>query len=83
MEYTDVHNISVWDITSIIKYINENLVSFILFILVFIIIYIVDHISNINAMVYGSPSIIPGLSNNNSRSKDQIKLLKKRNKSNK
>jgi hypothetical protein len=83
MEYTDVNNISFWDITSVIKYISEHLVSFILFILVFIIIYIIDHISNINAIVYGSPSIIPGLSNHNSQSKHQIKLLKKRSKSNK
>ena len=57
----------VWDVNSIINYIKDNYIQILLLISVFVIIYIVDHISNINAIVYGLPSAIPG----------QVKLLKK------
>ena len=57
LEYNDD---SVWDVNSIINYIKDNYIQILLLISVFIIIYIVDHISNINAILYGLPSAIPG-----------------------
>jgi hypothetical protein len=72
MEYKNVDDIPIWDITSILKYVKANWFSFLLFILVFIIIYVIDHISNINAIIYGAPQIIPGLSNSTSTSGKKI-----------
>ena len=57
LEYNDD---SVWDVNSIINFIKDNYVQILLLISVFVIIYIVDHISNINAILYGLPSAIPG-----------------------
>jgi len=50
-----------WDIYTIIKYIKNHYIQFILLFLVFIIIYAVDYISNINAMIFTMPSAIPGV----------------------
>lgn len=70
LEYNDD---SVWDVNSIINFIKDNYIQILLLISVFVIIYIVDHISNINAILYGLPSAIPG----------QVKLTKKQKKSKK
>ena len=70
LEYNEL---SVWDVNSIINYIKDNYIQILLLISVFIIIYIVDHISNINAILYGLPSAIPG----------QVNLTKKQKKSKK
>lgn len=42
------------DINSIIKYIINNYEKFLLLLLSIIIVYIVDHINNINTMIYGA-----------------------------
>ena len=48
--------------TKIINYIKVHYVQFLLLILVGIIVYVIDHISNINAVLIGLPSSIPGMS---------------------
>ena len=55
----DINN---WNIFTVIKYIKVHYVQFSLLLLVFVIIYVVDHISNINSMIFAMPSAIPGLS---------------------
>jgi hypothetical protein len=42
---------SFYNMNSIIEFVKNNLTQIFLFLLVFIIIYIVDHISNFNAML--------------------------------
>jgi hypothetical protein len=69
----DYNNDSVWDVNSIINFIKDNYVQILLLISVFVIIYIVDHISNINAILYGLPSAIPS----------QVNITKKQKKSKK
>jgi hypothetical protein len=57
----DEHDESLWfNVKSTIDYFITNYYKFILLILVFFIIYFVDHISNINAFIYGG-QVIPGL----------------------
>ena len=51
-----------WNVYTIIRYVQVHYIQFILLFLVFVIIYVVDHISNINAMIFAMPSAIPGLS---------------------
>jgi hypothetical protein len=58
IEYDDF---DISNISSVLNYIKENYIQFILLILVFIIIYIVDHISNINAIIFALPQSVPGL----------------------
>lgn len=50
MDINDTYNdeLSIWNIYSIINYVKDNFVQFILLISVFIIIYYVDYINNIN-----------------------------------
>jgi hypothetical protein len=55
-----------------LNYIKDNYVQFLLLLLVFIIIYTVDHISNVNALIFSIQSPTPGLQN----LKQQNKLLK-------
>jgi hypothetical protein len=62
METNDFHgDIFKWNIYTIIKYIKNHYIQFILLLFVFIIIYVVDYISNINAMIFTMPSAIPGV----------------------
>ena len=51
-----------WNISTLLNYIKNNYIQFILLICVFIIIYVVDYISNINAMIFTFPSIISTVS---------------------
>jgi len=44
-----------------VEYISENFVGLLLFLLTFIIIYFVDYLNQLNALVYSTPSPIPGL----------------------
>ena len=69
-----IEEISLWNIHSIFIYIKEHIVSFLLLLLVIIIIYIVDHISNINAIIFTLPSPVIGLPNHN---KSQIQMHNK------
>jgi hypothetical protein len=59
LEYDDFN---IYDINSILGFIKENVIQILLLLLVPIIIYIVDHISNINAVLFGLPSPIPAAS---------------------
>ena len=54
--------LNIYNINSIFNFITKNYIQIFLLILVFIIIYIVDHISNINAVIFGLPSPIPNAS---------------------
>lgn len=66
---------SLWDIHSIILYIKDHIISFLLLLLVIVIIYIVDHISNINSIIFSFPSPVVGLP---TQSNTKIKIPKKR-----
>ena len=69
MDINDTYNdeLSIWNIYSIINYVKDNFVQFILLISVFIIIYYVDYINNFNTALtnlqVGLSSNIPQLSN--------------------
>ena len=54
-----------WDINTIIDFIKNNYIQILMFLSVFVIIYVVDYISNINAVLFGLPSAVPGLPANN------------------
>jgi hypothetical protein len=69
MDINDMYNeeLSIWNIYSIINYVKENFVQFILLISVFIIIYYVDYINNFNTALtnlnVGLTNNIPQISN--------------------
>jgi hypothetical protein len=46
---------------SIIEYIQNHSIQILMLLTVFIIIYVIDHISNINAILFGMPSAIPNI----------------------
>jgi len=52
-------NLSEWDLISIINFIKDYFIQLLLLILVFVIIYIVDHISNINTIIFSTQSVVP------------------------
>ena len=58
------------------EWIKENIIQIFLLIFVFFIIYIIDHISNLNAVIFAMPSPIIGLQNTAQLS--QIKIPKRR-----
>jgi hypothetical protein len=58
LEYDDFN---IYDINSIISFIKENTIQILLLLLVPVIIYIVDHISNINTVLFGLPSAVPSV----------------------
>ena len=47
------YHVDFYDIKSVITYIIHHYEKFLLLIFVVIIVYIVDHINNINAIIYG------------------------------
>lgn len=51
----NIYDDSDWKISNIFEIIKENVASFLLLFVVFGIIYIVDYISNINAILYSMP----------------------------
>lgn len=59
----DKYNNEEFTFWNALNYIKDNYVQFLLLLLVFTIIYIVDHISNINAMIITMPSPIIGVKN--------------------
>ena len=63
---------SIYNLKSIIIYLQENIIQIILLILVFVIIFIVDYISNVNTIQMSQMNVIPQQSQNN------IKIHKKR-----
>jgi hypothetical protein len=58
--YEDYEDVSFDNIYSIINYIKNNYIKFLLLIFVFFIIVVVDHISYINTMILSLPYAMPG-----------------------
>ena len=67
---------NIYNFKSIITYLQENVIQILLMILVFFIIYIVDYISNVNAILMSQMNIIPHQLQNNI--KINKKIIKKR-----
>jgi hypothetical protein len=55
MDSTNSSAFSNWDIESIIQFLKDNILQVLLIILVFAIIYAVDHITNLNTILYAMP----------------------------
>ena len=55
MDYTNYDEFSKLDIETVFHFVKENTLQLLLLVLVFVIIYIVDHITNINAILYAAP----------------------------
>lgn len=68
-EFSMDEDFSIWDILNT----KDNFIKFLLLLSVPVIIYIVDHISNINAIIFSFPSPVIGLPVQN-----KIKIPKKR-----
>jgi hypothetical protein len=69
-------DLSDWNIYSIINYIKENFVQFLLLLSVFFIIYIVDYLNNINAVLGNLSATVPGLTNINNQFQQHTELKK-------
>ena len=54
MENTNYDDFSTWDTETVIQFVKENILQFLLLLLVFVIIYAVDHITNLNTMLYAA-----------------------------
>ena len=76
----DYQDLSIWNINSIIEYTKENFIQILLLILVVFIIYIVDHISNLNAVIFAIPSPIHGMQNTAPLSQTKIPKRRKNSK---
>ena len=55
MDYTNNDEFPPWNPETVFQFVKENIVQLLLLLLVFIIIYVVDHITNINAILYAAP----------------------------
>jgi hypothetical protein len=62
MENTNYDDFSSWDIETVIQFVKENILQFLLLLLVFVIVYAVDHITNINAMLYAAAPLSNAIS---------------------
>ena len=79
MDINDTYNdeLSIWNIYSIINYVKDNFVQFILLISVFIIIYYVDYINNINtALMNLQLGVTPNLPELSNQMQEHAKLKK-------
>jgi hypothetical protein len=78
MDINETYNddLSIWNIYSIINYIKENFVQFLLLLSVFFIIYFVDYLNNINAALGNLSATVPGLSNINNQIQQHTALKK-------
>ena len=78
MDINETYNddLSIWNIYSIINYIKENFVQFLLLLSVFFIIYFVDYLNNINAALGNLSATVPGLSNINNQIQQHTMLKK-------
>jgi len=56
MDYTNSDEVSNWTPETVFHFVKENTIQLFLLLLVFVIIYVVDHISNINAILYAAPA---------------------------
>lgn len=57
MDSTNSGAFSIWDIGNTFQFIKDNCLQMLLIILVFAIIYAVDHITNLNTILYAMPSL--------------------------
>jgi len=57
--FDDESDLSIYDFNSIINYIKNNYIQFLLLFLVFFIIYTVDYISNINTILMSPITVMP------------------------
>jgi len=55
MDYANSDEVSNWTPETVFQFIKENILQFLLLFLVFVIIYAVDHITNINTILYAAP----------------------------
>jgi ABC-type uncharacterized transport system permease subunit len=55
MDSTNSSALSNWDIQSTFQFVKDNSLQMLLIILVFAIIYAVDHITNLNTILYAAP----------------------------
>lgn len=56
MENTNYdEEVSNWNPETVFQFVKENILQFLLLLLVFVIIYVVDHITNLNAILYAAP----------------------------
>lgn len=62
------------------NYIKDNFIGICLFIFAFFIIYFVDYINRLNALIYSTPSPIPGFNNNINNNINNILSTKKKSK---
>jgi len=62
-----------WTVHSVMEYMSENFIGLILLILAFFIIYFVDHINQLNAMIFDSSTTLPNMSSSHI---PQINLIK-------
>lgn len=53
-------NFSFWNFNSVVNFYKDKYLQIFLFFSIFVIIYVVDYISNMNAMIFAMPSVIPG-----------------------
>lgn len=72
MDYANSDEVSNWTPEMVFQFVKENILQLLLLLLVFVIIYVVDHITNINAILYAAP-----LSNTISPQKQAAKRSKK------
>jgi len=70
------HHVNMNDFNSIITYVINHYEKFLLLLLIFVLIYVIDHITNINAMLYGATQI-PVLGASSSASKPEKTKNKK------
>jgi len=75
LEYDDFN---IYDINSMFAFIKENAIQILLLLLVPVIIYIVDHISNINAVIFGLPSPVPSVTQTQTQSHAHIHSKKRK-----
>ena len=78
--YTEEKHPNDWDFFDYLVYIKNNYFKFLLLLLVVIIIVSVDHITNINSLIFTLPSAvpIPGQTNTSSSIKLNKKMKKKK-----
>lgn len=55
MDYTNNDEFPAWNPETAFQFVKEHILQFLLLLLVFVIIYAVDHITNINAILYAAP----------------------------
>jgi hypothetical protein len=53
--------LSIWNPHSIFNYIKHYYIQLLLLCFVFVIVYVIEHVTNINAMIFSMPSVIPAL----------------------